>query len=87
MIEQLRDMNRFEGCTEKIACQLGQLVRSKSTSSRYIGKQKIADWILEVGAMIVSPNSISNFSKSYFLALYENDTSACYQEIPDCVCF
>ena len=87
MIDQLKDTNRVEGCTEKIACQMGRLVRSNITSSRYIAKHKIADWILEAAAIILSPNSISNFSKSFFLALDENDTSACYQEIPDCVCF
>ena len=87
MIDQLRDTNRFEGCAEKIACQMGQLVRSKLKSSRYIAKHKIADWILEAAAVILSPNSISNFSKSFFLALDENYTRACYLEIPDCVCF
>ena len=87
MIDQLKDTNRVEGCTEKIACKMGQLVRSKLTSSRYIAKHKIADWILEAAAVILSPNSIRNFSKSFFLALDENDTSACYLEIQDCVCF
>ena len=87
MIDQLKDTNRVEGCAEKIACQMGQLVRSKLTSSRYIAKHKIADWILEAAAVILSPNSIRNFSKSFFLALDENDTSACYLEIQDCVCF
>ena len=87
MIDQLRDTNRYGGCTEKIACQMGQLLRSNITSSRYIAKHKIADWILEFAAIILSPNSISNFSKSFFLSLDENDTSACYQEVPDCVRF
>ena len=87
MIDQLRDTNTFEGCAKKIACPMGHLVRSTLTSSQYITKHKIADWILEVGAIILSPNSLSNFSKSFFLALDENDTSACYQEIPDCVWF
>ena len=87
MIDQLKDTNRLEGCTEKIACQMGQLVRSKLTSSRYIAKHKVSDWILEVAAILLSPNSISNFSKSFFLSLDENDTSACYQEVPDCVRF
>ena len=87
MIDQLRDTNRYGGCTEKIACQMGQLVRSNITSSRSIANHKIADWILEFAAITLSPNSISNFSKLFFLALDENDTSACYQEIPDCVCF
>ena len=85
MIERLRDMKRFEGCTEKIACQMGQLVRSKLTSSRYIAKHKVSDWILEVAAILLSPNSISIFSKSFFLSLDENNTSACNQEVPDCV--
>ena len=87
MIDQLKDTNRLEGCTEKIACQMGQLVRSKLTSSRYIAKHKVSDWILEVAAILLSPNSISIFSKSFFLSLHENDTSACYQEVPDCVRF
>ena len=84
MIDQLRDTNRYGGCTEKIACQMGQLVRSNITSSRYIAKRKIADWILEAAAIILSPNSISNFSKSFFLSLDENDTDACNQKVPDC---
>ena len=85
MIDQLRNTNRYGGCTEKIACQMGQLVRSNITSSRYIAKHKIADWILEVAAIILSPNSISNFSKSFFLSLDENNTNACKQKVPDCL--
>ena len=87
MIDQLRDTNSFEDCTEKIACQMGQLVGSKLTSSRNIAKHKIEDWILKVAATILSPNSISKFSKSFLLALDENDTTACYQEIPNGVRF
>ena len=85
MIDQLRDTNRYGGCTEKIACQMGQLLRSNVTSSRYIAKHRIADWILEFAAIILSPNSISNFSKSFFLSLDENNTNACKQKVPDCL--
>ena len=85
MIDQLRNTNKYGGCTEKIACQMGQLVRSNITSSQYIAKHKIADWILEAAAIILSPNSTNNFSKSFFLSLDENDTSACNREVPDCV--
>ena len=85
MIDQLRDTNRYEDCTEKIACQMGQLVRSNITSSRHIAKHKIADWILEAAEIILSPNSTSNFSKSFFLSLDEIDTDACNQEVPDCL--
>ena len=85
MIDQLRDTNGYGGCTEKIACQMGQLVRSNIKSSRYIAKHKIADWILQFATIILSPNSISNFSKSFFLSLDENDTDACNQEVPNCL--
>ena len=86
VINQLRDPNAAKGCTEKMACKLGNMVRSSSPiSSLLVSKEKAADWMIDVAAIVLPKQSMLKFSRSFRSAIDETDKSSCDQECLRCI--
>ena len=77
MINQLRDPNLGEKCTEKIACELGDVVNSSSFPSWFISKDLAADFVVDVASIMLPQRSMTNFSGSFRSVLNEIDRSSC----------
>ena len=80
MINQLRDPNLEEECTEKIACQMGALVKSSPFTSIFISKSNATDLFVNVVSTLLPKQSAIKFAQSFQLAINGTDRSSCYQE-------
>ena len=80
MINQLRDPNLDEECTEQIACQIGDIVTYFSESSRFITKSHASDLLVNLISIMLPKKSSTNFSRSLQLVMDGSDRSFCNHE-------
>ena len=85
MINQLRDPNAGKGCTEKLACKLGDMVRSTTFSSWLISKENAADWLIDIAGIVLPKQSMPKFSRSFRSVIDDKDRSSCDQECLRCI--
>ena len=85
MISQLRDPNPGQGCTEKLACKLGDMVRSSSLPSWFISKERASDWMIDIISFILPKHSMIDFARSFRRVIDETDKSSCDQECLRCI--
>ena len=80
MINQLRDPNLEVECTEKLACQMGDLVNSSPLTSIFISKSNATDLFVNVVSTLLSKQSATKFAQSFQSAINGTDRSSCYRE-------
>ena len=83
MINQLRDPKEGEGCTEKLACKLADVVHSSSISSWLVSKETAADWLIDIASMVLPKQNMLKFSRSFRSVIDDTDRSSCDRE---CLC-
>ena len=83
MINQLRDPNAGKGCTEKLACKLGDMVRS--SSSWLVSKEDAADWLIDIAGLMLPKQTMPKFSRSFRSVIDDTDRSSCDQECLRCI--
>ena len=77
MINQLKDPNLGEECTEKLACELGDVVNSSSFPSWFISKDTVSDLVVDVVSLVLPQRSMPKFSRSFLSVKNKIDRGSC----------
>ena len=83
MVNQLKDPNLGEDCTEKLACKLGDIVNSSSLPPWLISKSLATDLLVNIVSVLLPEQSITKFTRSFRSVLDETDRSSCERKCKD----
>ena len=82
----LKDPKTSKKCTEKIACQFGDMVRSFSRTTSWLFPQEaVADWLMNMAGFVIPKQSFPKFSRSFRSVVDGTDRSSCKQVCLRCI--